>query len=175
MIVQPFPWPTAPIRQAIDALQPTGLDDPGQGEATVMPARDRPRPWNPSTCHGSLRRALWQWLDEVIAWINGEHVRQPDRIIPACWPLHPDIVHEIAPLAMLRWQAEISPDPMPLAEWHRIVLPDFLARQAEPGRSSCEPGRHRPSAALSRSRAYQSEQAAAERLQHFVADLVDDT
>ena len=70
-----------------------------------------PRPWDPPTCtKPALRRELWKWLDEVVIWFNHEYVWDHNAgMIPACWPQHPHLVHEIAVLADQRRRAGIDP------------------------------------------------------------------
>ena len=48
-----------------------------------------PRPWDPPSCPGELRRLIYVWLDEVVGWINEEHTWRTDRVIPICWDLAP--------------------------------------------------------------------------------------
>ena len=48
----------------------------------------------------SLRAEAWDWLDAVVCWFNAEYVWDPTLgVIPACWPRHPHLVHEIAVIA----------------------------------------------------------------------------
>lgn len=100
-----------------------------------------PRPWIPSTCrHVELRGELWEWLDRVVVWLNHEFVFHPEGIVPACWPRHAHLVHEIAVLADRRWQAEISLTSGTLEEWHHYVLPPFVDRMRTRCGSHCDDG-----------------------------------
>ena len=61
------------------------------------------RPWEPATCRtAQLRQQLWLWLDAVVEWLVTEYVWEAADTIPACWPQHPHLVHEIAVLHRLR-------------------------------------------------------------------------
>ena len=102
-----------------------------------------PRPWDPPTCPPTLLGELWVWLDEVVAWLNREYSWQPETMIPACWPAHPHIAHELAVLACLRYDAGRTYSPDTLEQWHRQVLPGFLTRmQTRLGANMCPPGKH---------------------------------
>jgi len=58
------------------------------------------RPWDPASCVGpDLRAELWQWLDQVVIWLNHEYVWDVEATIPPRWPRHPHLVHEIADFA----------------------------------------------------------------------------
>jgi hypothetical protein len=59
-------------------------------------ARLLPRPWEPATCRTQQLRS---WLDAVVTWLITEYVWEVADTIPACWPQHPHLVHEIAVLA----------------------------------------------------------------------------
>ena len=88
-----------------------------------------PRPWEPASCTDlALRAELWAWLDAVVIWLNHEYVFDPVDTIPACWPKHPHLVHEIAVLADRRRRAAYTFTSDALEEWHRYGLPVFLER-----------------------------------------------
>lgn len=104
-----------------------------------------PRPWEPSSCPPELRRLVYTWLDQVVAWINEEHTWKVERVIPICWMEHPHIVHELATVAFLRWEAGYAVSPAMLEEWHRYTLPMFLERIVQRiGMTGCPPGKHQP-------------------------------
>lgn len=91
-----------------------------------------PRPWDPATCPGGLRAELWTWLDEVAGWINTEHLWSLQISgVPACWPAHPHIAHDLAVIASSRYLTTYAVSPAPLEEWHRYALPAFLNRLNE--------------------------------------------
>ena len=100
-----------------------------------------PRPWEPATCDDpGLRHELWQWLDAVVIWLNHDYTwdAQQGGMIPACWPQHPHLVHEIAVLADQRRRAGLAMTSDPLEEWHRYCLPSFTDRMRARLRSHCE-------------------------------------
>ncbi len=99
-----------------------------------------PRPWDPPTCtKPELRRQLWSWLDEVVTWFNHEYVWDHNAgMIPACWPQHPHLVHEIAVLADQRRRAGIDPTSSALEEWHRYGVPGFLERLKARTKNGCD-------------------------------------
>ncbi len=98
-----------------------------------------PKPWDPPTCRNPhLRAELWEWLDQVVLWLNHEYVWDPEGMIPPCWPHHPHVVHELAVLADQRRRAGISPDSTGPAEWPRSPLPRPLARLRGRLQSHCD-------------------------------------
>lgn len=99
-----------------------------------------PRPWDPPTCTTpQLRAELWTWLEAVVTWINHEYVwDHAAGVIPACWPSHPHLVHEIAVLADQRRRAGIDPTSGTMEEWHRYCLPGFLDRLKARTRTGCD-------------------------------------
>jgi hypothetical protein len=48
---------------------------------------------------------LWLRLEAVVAWPVTDYVWEAADTIPACWPQHPHLVHEIAVLADQRRRA----------------------------------------------------------------------
>ena len=140
MIARPFPAAPAPVRQVIDRLS-TAPDFLSQAERDAQRRLDRP--WDPASCSTEMRAELWPWLDDVAGWINHEYAWQTIKAIPACWPQHPHLVHELAVVACLRAAAGAALGAQPLEEWHRYVLVGFLERMAERlGPVGCPPGRH---------------------------------
>jgi hypothetical protein len=117
---------------------------------TVGVADDLPRPWDPATCHEpQLRREVWEWLDQVVDWINTEYAWNVDGLIPECWYLHPHLVHDLGTLADQRRRAGSAYTSDDLEEWQRYCLPSFLDRMRHRIRSYCDdahkahPGRAR--------------------------------
>lgn len=100
-------------------------DDARNREAALA---DLPRPWLPGGCDPALRARLYRWLDDVADWLNDQYSWQPKTMIPACWPRHPHIAHELAVLAMQRHEAELEIGPKALDEWHRYSRPLFVER-----------------------------------------------
>ena len=112
---------------------------------------------------------MYGWLDEVVAWINEQHTWRTDRVIPICWDLHPHIVHELATVTCLRWEATFARTPAQLEEWQRVVLPGFLRGIAERiGETGCPPGRHQPAPGAARNALYrQGDEAARRRVRRW--------
>ncbi|MCE0536108.1 hypothetical protein LWF15_11360 [Kineosporia rhizophila] len=130
-----------------------------------------PRPWDPGTCPAPLRAQIWHWCDLVAGWINAQLLWRPTQMIPACWPAHPHIAHELPLLACQRLNAEKSFDPAALEEWHRYTLAYFLDRLRDRlGDSSCRDGKHMDWPGRARQQSFQSPAAMFQRGEHFAAD-----
>ena len=72
-------------------------------------------------------------------WFNHEYVWDHNAgMIPACWPQHPHLVHEIAVLADQRRRAGIDPTSSALEEWHRYGVPGFLERLKTRTKNGCD-------------------------------------
>ena len=67
-------------------------------------------------------------MDAVVDWLITEYVWEATDTIPACWPQHPHLVHEIAVLADQRYRAGHAFTSDALEEWHRYSLPAFTER-----------------------------------------------
>ncbi|WP_298747083.1 hypothetical protein [uncultured Serinicoccus sp.] len=147
LLVYPFPQPGPGLTQAyrdLDIAQ-HGTDQQRQ----VLGDLDRlPRPWVPDTLSRSLRRELWDWLADVVPWMNEHHTWQIGTAIPACWDRHPHLVLELTTVTDLRYRAARSLTGDALEDWHRYCLPAFLDRMSRL-RGSCDtkhtnwPGRPR--------------------------------
>ena len=96
--------------------------------AALGPLELLERPWDPDRCGPATRRQLWDWLDDVAAWVNHEYGWGVERLIPPCWPQHPHIAHELPVLADQRYTAGQAFHGGALEEWHRYTLPLFLER-----------------------------------------------
>ncbi len=150
----PFPAPSPAIEMTFEELRVAAANPP-ESVAELRRIATLPRPWEPSSCLGEMRRLIYAWLDEVVAWINEEHTWRTDRVVPHCWSEHPHIVHELATIACVRWEARVAVTPAPLEEWQRYTLPMFLDRIAlRIGEAGCPPGRHLPSPGGGRYRLY---------------------
>ena len=100
-----------------------------------------PQPWEPATCRTpQLRRQLWLWLDAVVDWLLTEYVWEATDTIPACWPQHRHLVHQIAVVADQRRRAGHASTSDALEEWHRYNLPAFTERMKSRLRNQCEDG-----------------------------------
>jgi hypothetical protein len=127
-----------------------------------------PRPWDPPTCtQPDLRAELWHWLDDVADWVNTEYVWDVTDTIPACWPAHPHLVHEIAVLADQRRTAARALTSDPLEDWHRSTLPGFLDRMRRRLHTQCD-DTHQPWPARSRHTRHTTTRP--DRNRHYDAD-----
>lgn len=129
-----------------------------------------PRPWDPPTCNKpALRVELWGWLEDVVAWFNREYVWDHTiGMIPACWPQHPDLVHEIAVLADQRRLAALATTSSNLDEWHHYTVPAFLDHLRARTKNGCDE-RHVAWPAAARHRRYL--EAGRDRQALFAADV----
>ena len=70
----PFPRPGRLVEYAYRELSIAANGTPEQIEA-LGDTRGLPRPWDPPSCtHPNLRLELWVWLDDVVTWLNHEHI-----------------------------------------------------------------------------------------------------
>lgn len=164
-MVYPFPVPGDQVRLAYRELHVAvnGTEDEQKalGNHTLLP-----RPWEPATClDPALRHELWQWLEEVVIWLNHDYTWDAAGLIPNCWPLHPHLVHEIAVLADQRRRAGLAKTSDPLEEWHRYCLPAFADRMRNRLRAHCDdehkrwPGRPRHNEHIAETNAQRREDA----------------
>jgi len=156
LMAAPFPEPPGVIARLLDELRlaAAAMDETEHETRRVAMLS---RPWDPSSCPPEVRRNVYAWLDEVVAWINEEHTWRTDRVVPICWDLHPHLVHEFATVACLRWEATFARTPAALEEWHRFTLPAFLSRVADRiGEAGCPPGRHQPNPGAPRNDIYRN-------------------
>ena len=140
LIVQPFPKPTPRITLAYRDLAQAAMtvaDDPTR----LTGFADLPRPWIPASCESAeLRDEVWHWLDRVATWLNHEYVFDPIHAVPACWPEHPHLTHELACLADQRHRAGQALTSDLLEHWHRYALPAFIERMRHRIGETCEAG-----------------------------------
>ncbi|MBW8173982.1 hypothetical protein K0651_13080 [Ornithinimicrobium sp. Arc0846-15] len=140
-----LPFPTAGPRLANQYRE---LEMAASGDEAVLEAlgdlSSLPRPWEPGTVQSpTLRKDLFAWLDHVVTWFNSEYVWESNTMIPACWPLHPHLVHEIAVLADQRRKAGEAFTSDLFEEWHRYSVPYFLDRMKARMRGVCDE-KHQP-------------------------------
>jgi hypothetical protein len=169
-LVQPFPAPGQLV-----ALAYRELDLAANGSAEQIRAlgdvRLLPRPWDPATCRTpQLREQLWAWLEAVVAWLVSEYVWDVADAIPACWPEHPHLVHEVAVVADQRRRAGHAFTSDALEEWHRYNLPAFTERMKARLRNHCEDG-HQPWPANGRYTRYTAESNRRAREDRYAADV----
>lgn len=148
-LVLAFPAPDTPeLRQAFLNLYLAAAGDEATQKKLGNPIH-LPRPWDPPNCtQPALREELWAWLEQFVAWFNHEYVWDHTAgMIPACWPQHPHLVHEIAVLADQRRRASIDTTSNTLEEWHRYCVPAFLDRLKARIKQGCEEQHSRSPAA----------------------------
>ncbi len=142
-LVRSFPPPGPLVQLALRELFIAATGTPEQTRK-LGNVETLARPWQPATCGDpDLRAELWSWLDQVVEWVNHEHVWDVTCTVPACWPRHPHLVHDIAVLADQRRRAGTALTSDPLEEWHRYALPTFLDRVRTSTKTLCEDG-HQP-------------------------------
>lgn len=138
MMVLPFPAPGEQVRLAYRELH-IAINGTEEQKKALGNNAQLPRPWEPATClDPMLRRDLWEWLDEVVMWLNHEYTWDVSGHIPGCWPLHPHLVHEVAVLADQRRRAGLALTSDALEEWHRYCLPAFTDRIRTRLRTHCD-------------------------------------
>jgi len=169
VVTRPFPLPERLVQSAYRELQIAQYGSAEEQEAVGRP-ETLDRPWDPPSCKPAVRQQVWAWLEEVAAWVNHEYGWGVDRLIPACWPAHPPIAHELAMLADQRRTAGIALVSDPLEEWHRYSLPLFLDRMVARLGNRCVT-RHEQWPASARYRAYCSDETRRERIAWFGDDL----
>ncbi|WP_202911665.1 hypothetical protein [Segeticoccus rhizosphaerae] len=166
----PFPVGGNLIRLAYRELAIAANGDQNQvralGDITQLP-----RPWDPPTCtQPELREQLWAWLEDVVRWLNHEYTWDINGTIPACWPQHPHLVHEIAVLADQRRRAGLALNSDLMEEWHRYALPAFTERMRNRTKDHCEEG-HQGWPGKSRYTRHTSERSASDRGRAYRADV----
>lgn len=143
LLVWAFPQPGQAVQVAYQQLTIATHGTEEEQRAVGDPGT-LARPWLPETCtSGLLREQLWEWLDQVVAWVNHEYGWDPETMIPRCWPDHSHLVHEIAVLADLRRRAAIATTAQGLEDWHRYTLPMFLDRMRTRIGQACTEGHDR--------------------------------
>lgn len=183
-ISEPFPAPPPVISRLFDDLALAinlteqiarggpGADSAREILATLGDPTTMPRPWDPARCPPSIRRELWRWYEDAVIWLNHGYGWSLTRTIPACWPEHPHLGHEIPVLITLRWQAAIAMTPAALEDWHRWSLPMFLTRLTEQiGTNGCPPGRHQHWPAEQRHQTHTHDPARTMRHRAYAADV----
>ena len=182
----PAPAPAQAPRQMIDAFPRAGRRvehayaelelATGAGTRQQQDALGDPRllarPWDPASCvDPQLRAEIWQWLEQVVTWLNREYVWDPDAMIPSCWPRHPHVVHEIAVLADLRRRAGLALTADALEEWHRYALPAFTDRMRQRLREHCQGGGHEPWPGLGRHTRHVADEPGVGRAATYLSDV----
>lgn len=170
-LVQPFPTPgrlmTLAYRELDLAAAGTDEQRKALGDVSKLP-----RPWDVASCTTpTLRAEAWAWLDAVVTWLNHEYVFDPVDIIPACWPQHAHLAHEIGVLADQRRRAGHSFTSDALEEWHRYGLPAFLERMRHRVADHCSSGHPTNWPSAGRYSRHLAVQTAADRQRAFTSDV----
>lgn len=169
MIVQPFPMPPRLVARAYRLLQELAAASTEEDFHRLGSLSALDLPWDPNRCGPATRQQVWEWLDDVAAWVDHEYGWGVERLIPPCWTSHPHIAHELAVLADQRYVAGQAFHSNALEEWHRYSLPMFLERMTFTLGSRCVNG-HDEWPAAPRYRAFTCEAARAHRARSFDAD-----
>lgn len=106
-----------------------------------------------------------------MVWVNHEYVWDVAGMIPACWPHHPHLVHEIAVLADLRRRAGHALTGDALEEWHRYALPAFTERMRHRIKAHCDDKDHQPWPAQGRHTRHLAHDATTDRARVFRRDV----
>jgi len=169
-LVRPFPS-VGPLMEL--AYRELNLAANGTPEQRILLGDPRrlPRPWDHTTCTSpQLRQEVWEWLEDVVTWLNHDYTWDPATMIPSCWPHHPHLVHELAVLADQRRTAEVALNSDPVEDWHRYSLPFFIDRMNNRLRTHCENG-HEPSPSRGRQARHTSPASRQERAADFAREL----
>lgn len=172
MIIDAFPAPPPLVGAQLDRLRALRQRNPAA--LTALDPAELARPWEPASCVEELREQMWWWCDEVAAWINHDYSWRPAQLIPACWPAHPHLAHDLPVVACLRVEADAGIDPAHLELWHREILPGFLERMASTLGESCRTGAHTDWPAAARHEAYFAERAVTDRQERIYLDAHPD-
>ncbi|GAA3862147.1 hypothetical protein [Streptomyces sedi] len=108
------PWPPLPprVRRLLAPANPH-LDEP-----VVDEPAEPPRPWDLCSLDGELAAVVFSWLDEVAVWHNATYAGQDHQVIPACWPQHPSVAHDLAALAFSRVDVYQAATAAYVPRWH---------------------------------------------------------
>ena len=142
-MARPFPQPGPLVGLAYRELQQAAngtLDQILAPRRLFMSCRGR---GNRNLARRSCAARSGPGSTEVVDWLNTDYCWDPDGLIPACWPHHPHLVHEIAMLADQRRIAGQAFTSDLLEEWHRYTLPSFHDRLRSRIRSHCDDS-HQP-------------------------------
>ncbi|MFC3689268.1 hypothetical protein [Aquipuribacter hungaricus] len=171
LMVAPFPQPAQLVRLAYRELHIAATGTKEQIAALGDPAL-LPRPWDPASCiQPQLRRQVWEWLEQVVTWLNSEYVWDAEAAVLPCWPQHPHLVHEIAVLADQRRRTGAELTSEALEDWHRYSLPAFQDRTRTRTKGHCQDG-HEPWPAKGRHTRHTAEAAHRARAEVYDADAL---
>lgn len=171
-LVRPFPTPARLVTLAYRELDiaAAGTDEQRKALGDVSKL---PRPWDVASCSiPGLRAEVWSWLDAVVTWLNHEYVFDPVDIIPACWPQHAHLAHEIGVLADQRRRAGHSFTSDALEEWHRYGLPAFLERMRHRVADHCSSGHPATWPSAGRFNRHLANRPNSDRQRAFASDVI---
>ena len=170
-VVREFPEVGERMRLAyVNLWLAESVSDPEQlqslGQLEILP-----RPWDPASCgDAELRREVWRWLDQVVAWINTEYGWDVPGLIPVCWFRHPHLVHDLGAVADQRRKAGLAFTSDALEQWNRECLPAFMERTQGRMGWYCEQG-HKDPPGRARLLRYATLEAVAERQAWFETEV----
>lgn len=147
------------------AADPRGLplpereDDAGTPLANLID-EGRP-PWAWSNLTENEADQLYTSLLWFVATCNDQYAVDPGDVIPACWPAHPRLVHELPVLYWGWWAAhrDTRATPLTALEFYGRHLADFQRRLNSllgPAVTSCRKGTHTLAASTEASRAVET-------------------
>lgn len=145
LVVAPFPTPGDQVINAFKEMEQLAVGSTAHRKS-LNNGEALPRPWIPATCTtaNDLREQLFEWLDQVVMWLNQHYTWDTTKMIPPCWLMHPHIVNELAVLASRRRVAENGYVSDALDEWHHQDLPEFFERLRSRLGHACDDGQHAP-------------------------------
>lgn len=171
LAILPFPIPGPQLRR-LYRHHWTAENGTDQEREKLNQRNVAARPWDPATLGTSaLRLEMWRWLEEVVRWFNHEYAWDTSQAIPACWPEHTHLIHEIAVMADDRYRAGQAHDGGPLENWHRVCVPWFRSRMRESIQAHCEE-RHQAWPARARYARYVSQDSLDQRWLRANEDVV---
>ena len=171
LIVAPFPTPGGRVINAFKEMEQLASGSTAHRTA-LNNGKGLPRPWSPATCKDrALREELFEWLDEVVMWLNQQYTWDTAMMIPPCWLWHPHIVNEVAVVAARRRVAEDGYVTEALEIWHHQDLPEFFERMRTRLGHACDDGEHAPWPGNPRYRSYIGAESRAQRTDRVASDL----
>lgn len=124
---------------------------------------DPPRDW----ITRNRLRGQWEELARWVDWLNANYSQPDDRRVPACWPAHKGLVHQLAALRAA-WRAAVLADEKSkergnaVVAFHDYHLFPFFHRLSDRHLYPCVHAAHRP-----------DEEHAPTDLSHLPEDLVE--
>lgn len=106
---------------------------------------DPPRDW----ISRNQLRSQWEDLAQWVDWLNDNYSQPDDRRVPACWPAHKGLVHQLAALRSA-WRAAVLDDEKSkeqgnaMVAFHDYHLMPFFQRLSDRHLYPCIHAAHRP-------------------------------